>query len=213
MKHLKVSAILILLAISPYAMTQCPNYDASTNDLNDLDSEKVQILKNTLSDEEKEAILLMREEEKLARDVYLHLYDIFPLRPFSNISKSEQAHMDAMLYLIDLYGLEDPVKEKAMGEFTNKELQVLYDELVLKGKQSRVDALEVAALIEEVDIIDLQNALSDVGTHDELNRVYSNLYNASKNHLRAFVRVLRMNGVEYEPSKLGKEQFLTIIEN
>ena len=70
---------------------------------------KSELLKTELTDAEVAGILFMREEEKLARDVYLYLYEIHPLRPFLNISKSEQAHMDAIKYLIDTYGLEDPV--------------------------------------------------------------------------------------------------------
>ncbi len=58
-------------------------------------------LSQQLTSAEMEGILFMREEEKLARDVYLYLYEIYPLRPFLNISKSEQAHMDAIKYLID----------------------------------------------------------------------------------------------------------------
>ena len=54
-----------------------------------------------LSQEEMDGLLFLREEEKLARDTYLMLYDLFGLRNFNNISKSEQAHMDAILYLLD----------------------------------------------------------------------------------------------------------------
>ena len=43
----------------------------------------------------------MREEEKLARDVYLTLYDIWGTPAFNNIASSEQTHMDAVLMLID----------------------------------------------------------------------------------------------------------------
>jgi hypothetical protein len=48
----------------------------------------------TLSKQEEEAILYMREEEKLARDVYDFLYARWSVNPFGNIRRSEQRHMD-----------------------------------------------------------------------------------------------------------------------
>lgn len=164
-----------------------------------------------LTAEEIEGILFMREEEKLARDVYLYLYEIYPLRPFLNISKSEQAHMDAIKYLIDTFGLEDPVGENLEGVFQNEELQELYNDLIEQGSTSEEEALKVGALIEEVDIIDLQAELDSIAQNEEVIRVYTNLCNASENHLRAFSRVLSRYGVEYVPLKLSQEEFDRIL--
>jgi len=50
-----------------------------------------------LSDEETEALLYMREEEKLARDVYLNAYERWKQPIFYNISLAEQNHMDAIV--------------------------------------------------------------------------------------------------------------------
>jgi hypothetical protein len=160
-----------------------------------------------LSQEEIDAIRYMREEEKLARDVYLHLYELYPLRPFFNISKSEQAHMDAILYLINTYGLDDPVGENPEGVFQNQELQQLYDELIETGSAGRVEALKVGAFIEEVDIIDLRTQLEVSAESVEVIRVFNNLCNASERHLKAFVSVLKAYGVEYTPVELEQEEF------
>jgi hypothetical protein len=108
-----------------------------------------------LSDVEAEGILYMREEEKLARDVYLTLYDQWGMQILSNIADSESTHMEAVKTLIDRYGLDDPAAGKGIGEFTNEELKALYDQLVEQGSQSLVDALQVGAAIEEIDILDL----------------------------------------------------------
>ncbi len=155
----------------------------------------------------------MREEEKLARDVYLYLYEIYPLRPFLNISKSEQAHMDAMLYLIDTLNLVDPVGDNPPGVFQNEELQALYNELIERGSESREEALRVGALIEEVDIIDIQRELDENATNEEVIRVYTNLLRASGNHLRAFVGVLGIYDVDYEPVLLEADQFRQILDD
>lgn len=213
MKQIRKKTLLIMLALTSFAMTQCTEYDSTSNVLAQDLSDNGSVVADTLSQEVKSAILFMREEEKLARDAYLTLYDTYPLRPFLNISKSEQAHMDAMLYLIELYGLDDPVKDNPIGLFENEELQALFDELIEIGSESRVEALKVGALIEEVDILDLEAALLEAGPGNEIERVYTNLLNASKNHLRAFVRVLGVNGVEYEPVKLDQKTYLTIIED
>lgn len=206
--------MVLLMAAFSFTTTQCT--ETTANNLQaELDGETLLngAVADELSGEIIDGILYMREEEKLARDVYLYLYEIYPLRPFANISKSEQVHMDAMQYLIGLYNLEDPVKDNPAGVFGNEELQELYNALIERGSKSREEALRVGALIEEVDIIDLQDELEKVAGHDEITRVYTNLCRASGNHLRAFVRVLKMNGVAYAPVELDQESFDEIINN
>ena len=197
-----------------FPITQCTESADMEEDLNrgDLKSE-TSSLSEALSDVEISGILFMREEEKLARDVYLYLYEIYPLRPFLNISKSEQAHMDAIKYLIDTYELVDPVDENPPGVFQNEELQELYNELIEKGSKSREEALKVGALIEEVDITDLQAELEETAKNEDVIRVFTNLCAASENHLRAFVRVLALYDVNYVPVLLEMEEFDRILEN
>jgi hypothetical protein len=208
---MKNAIILLTMALLPNTATQCTNGNPGTGIIAESDPIENFSDSAALSNEIMEAILFMREEEKLARDVYLYLNDIYPLRPFQNISGSEQAHMDAMLYLINLYKLEDPVNDNGPGKFKNKELQSLYDALIEKGSQSKVDALKVGAFIEEVDILDLEEAMEQTADYEEIYRVYSNLCRASENHLRAFVRVLGMNGVDYTPVKLEEDAFRDIL--
>ena len=141
-----------------------------------------------LSATEKESLLYMREEEKLARDVYNAFYDRYGLRVFSNIATSEQAHMDAVLTLLNRYGLADPAAA-APGVFNNDDLQALYDDLIDQGNASLTAALQAAVLIEETDIADLQDGLA-LTSHADLRAVYNNLLRASQNHLRAFSRQL-----------------------
>lgn len=210
----KISAMIVMLAALSCTLTQCT--ETTANELQkSLEGAYLEngVALGELSDETIAGILFMREEEKLARDVYLYLYEIYPLRPFENIARSEQAHMDAIRYLVDLYNLEDPVAENPTGIFKNKELQQLYNTLIERGSQSKEEALRVGALIEEVDIIDLQNEMEKVTEHEQITRVYNNLCRASENHLRAFVRVQKMNGVEYTPVELDFDSFSEIIYN
>ncbi|MEN8254688.1 MAG: DUF2202 domain-containing protein [Verrucomicrobiota bacterium] len=130
-------------------------------------------------------LLFMREEEKLARDVYVTFYAKWNARVFNNISQSEQRHMDAILGLLNTYGLDDPAL--GAGEFSDTELQTLHDNLVADGLQFKLDALMVGALIEEVDIEDIVEAMKRTDKSDIL-AVYGNLLAGSENHLNAFVR-------------------------
>lgn len=138
-----------------------------------------------LSDAETYWLTHMREEEKLARDVYLFLYDTWQSRIFKNIAASEQTHMDAIKTLLDRYGLPDPAEGKGRGEFTDPYFQGLYTDLTQGGSVSLVDAFEVGVFIEETDIDDL-NAAIRASTHKDLITVFSNLLKGSLNHLKAF---------------------------
>ncbi len=144
----------------------------------------------TLSEDEGAALLFMREEEKLAHDVYVTLYDQWGLRVFRNIAASEQKHTDAVAALLDAYGLEDPTVGNAVGEFTNPALQALYDDLVAQGSVSAAEALKVGVTIEELDIADLEQRIAETDNAD-IQLVYRNLLAGSANHLRAFSSTLR----------------------
>jgi hypothetical protein len=165
-----------------------------------------------LSQQEKDAILYMREEEKLARDVYDSLYAKWGGNPFGNIRKSEQIHMDRMKSLINTYKLQDPVEKNKdkHGDFSNDLLQKYYKELVSTGSNSLTEALKAGAKIEELDISDLEERLKQTKKLDIV-ETFNYLKLASENHLRAFVRKLKMQGVNYEPVFLSKDRFDIII--
>jgi len=199
--------MMIMLGLS-LTFTRCSE-GAGTDDGLAPDNAKLKSISQaaSLSEDEIAAIQFMREEEKLARDVYQTLYETFPLRPFLNISKSEQAHMDAILYLIDTYELEDPAGDNPKGVFVNQDLQELYNDLIEQGSECREEALKVGALIEEVDITDLESALAGTAQNEDVIRVFTNLCHASERHLKAFVRVLKIYDVEYAPVHLDQEVF------
>jgi hypothetical protein len=135
----------------------------------------------------------MREEEKLARDVYQQLFGLWSLPVFSNIAKAEQQHMDAVLNLLNTYNLTDPVADNPTGIFTNSALQQLHNDLMIQGAASALSALEVGILIEETDIRDLITATSNTANAN-IQRVYSNLLKGSNNHLAAFTSNLEALG-------------------
>lgn len=166
----------------------------------------------SLSQEEIDGLLLMREEEKLARDVYQTLYDTWGIRIFSNIAQSEQTHTEAVRDLLEKYDLTDPVTDDTIGVFVNEDMQALYNSLTEEGKRSEVDALRVGATIEDLDINDLEDLLKQTDNED-ITLVYENLVRGSRNHLRAFTRQLTNRGEAYEPSYISVEDYEAIIAN
>lgn len=147
----------------------------------------------SLSEIEVAHILYMRQEEKLARDVYLALYDHYVVQDpltaqiFWNIAASEQRHMAALRRLIDCYGLEDPVSDDTVGVFPDSEdgFAEMYDDLVAQGMIGNCEAFGVGMDIENMDIMDIEEALLDVEI-PKVARVLNNLLAGSYNHLEAF---------------------------
>lgn len=164
-----------------------------------------------LTQAEIDSLLFMREEEKLAHDVYVVMYARWRLAVFSNISSAESNHMAALKTLLDRYGVPDPVKGNGTGVFVNQDLQVLYDTLIARGNTSLSEALKVGGLIEEVDIVDLETRLALTKRSDIIN-VYNNLIDGSCNHLRAFSSNLqRRTGETYQPQILSLADYQAII--
>lgn len=153
-----------------------------------------------LTAEEQSNLEFMREEEKLARDVYTYLYGVWGTAVFNTISISEQRHMDAALNSLNFYGIADPAAGNAAGVFTNTTLQQLYDDLVAQGEGSELAALEVGILIEETDIADLDTSIAAT-TRPDLVRLYSNLRKGSLNHLSAFTNNLEALGGDVSGGK------------
>lgn len=135
--------------------------------------------------EEMKTIAFMREEEKLARDVYCFLYERWGLAVFDRIADSEQRHFETMGTLLTRYAIPDPAVSNAPGVFSNEVFTKLYAELTAKGSASVKDALEVGVAIEKLDIADLEKAIPATAKYD-LKRVYTNLMMASHSHLEAF---------------------------
>lgn len=163
-----------------------------------------------LSNEENEGILLIREEEKLARDVYIKLYEIWNLKIFNNISKSEQTHMDRVKTLFNITTITDPIQNDIPGQFQNEELQKLYDELVLKGSNSILDAINIGLTIEDLDIYDLEHLMSQTD-NKEILLVYTNLRDASINHLNSFYRQLQKYDGSYSAQYITDEYLNKIL--
>ena len=150
-------------------------------------------------------LALLREEEKLARDVYLTLFDTWGLNIFLNISAAEQRHTDQVLTRLSALGLADPVMSDAIGVFTEPMFTVLFNDLVSQGNISETDALIVGATIEDLDIRDIQEMAARTTDPTTLS-MYASLECGSRNHMRSFYSALLSRGVTY------RAQFITDAE-
>lgn len=165
---------------------------------------------NALSDEEIAGLFYMREEEKLAHDVYTALYARWGAQVFNNIAQSEAKHTDAVRQRILDHGLVDPAANTPAGVFANAELQAMYNALVNRGQVSLIAALEVACLVEETDIRDLAERRAQVNNEPDIVAVYDNLLCGSRNHVRAFNKQLLAQGGSYTAQVISQAEWNAI---
>ncbi len=160
--------------------------------------------------EDQEALLFMLEEEKLARDTYIYLDQLWGVPQFANIQNSEQSHLNAVAKLLDGYGIEHTILPE--GEFTNQEIKDLYDMFIEDGTVNLTEALKVGAAIEDLDIVDLEDYINAT-SNTTIISVFERLQCGSRNHLRSFVLALENTGSTYTPQFLTGDQYDLIIND
>jgi len=177
----------------------------------DVDCNFITISSIELTDIEKEMLLFVREEEKMAHDVYLFYSEIFKKPVFTNIMKSEKVHMDRVLCLLIHFNIDDPASDEP-GKFTNPDLQEMYNNLISLGSGTIIDALTAGATIEDFDIKDINGwiALTD---NEAIIKVFTCLACASGNHLIAFTTLLDGYDVQYSPQYISSSEYLAIIND
>jgi len=168
--------------------------------------------KETVSTSEKNLLLHMREEEKLARDVYTVLFQVTKVKAFGNIAKAEQQHMDLIKMMLDRYGIKDPLTSDKVGDFPSATFSSLFQTLVLFGINSNVHAELVGAFIEDLDIYDLNQAIKATNNRD-INTVWQNLNRGSRNHMRAFYGLLKAQKILYPGIILSQATILAIVNS
>jgi hypothetical protein len=166
-----------------------------------------------LSNAEAQSIIFMREEEKLARDVYTELYKSYLDSIFINIAASEQTHTDAVSSLIIRYKLNDPMAVDVDGEFENSELQIIYDSLIASGAISLLEGLYVGARVEELDIYDIERLTKIIVDNSDIVLIYNNLLKGSRNHLRSFNKQITLIGGYYTPIYISQTEYNSIVNS
>lgn len=202
MKKLQVfRAVPLLLFITSLTfLSSCTDDDNTDNET----------VNQTITESDKAALIFMLEEEKLARDTYAYLDDLWSVNQFANIKNSEQTHMNAVENLLIQYNLDYIILP--VGEFANQDLQNLYDQFVIDGAVSSANAFQIGATIEDLDIVDLQSNL-DATTNSAIISIFEKLQCGSRNHLRSFIATIELSGNTYVPQFLTQEEFNLIINS
>jgi hypothetical protein len=164
------------------------------------------------------ALAHMWNEEKLAKDIYLAMYDLTGNQTFYNIaSQSETQHQESVQNLIAAYDLNildpdygtgysaDALAAYGPGQYSIDAIKDLYDALYAKGSQSEVDALQVGCMVEVTDINDLDDELAKVQDYSNITTTFEFLRDGSYNHYWAFDRALKAIGVNDGCCSLGAE--------
>lgn len=202
--------IIISIAIATI-FSSCTKDDVITPN-NDITSQINAYPKEPLNADEILSLKWMREEEKLAHDVYITLYSKWNVNVFTNIASSEQTHTNAVLTLLNKYDLTDPVGNNAVGVFSDTTLQDLYLQLVTQGSASIADGFKVGATIEDLDIFDLNSWISKVDNQDII-FVYQNLTKGSRNHMRSFYSQVISSGGFYTAQFISQADLDAIINS
>jgi hypothetical protein len=146
--------------------------------------------KTTASGADPRGVLVyMREEVKLARDVYAVLSDAWRVDVFQGTAGSKQALMEDISDVLAQYGIDDP--PAAAGIFRHAELQELYAYLVDQGMRSVNDALDVTILVEQTVIADVDALINDT-EQTALRAVLTRLKESSLSRLLTLTRHLAM---------------------
>ena len=156
-------------------------------------------------------LTFMREEEKLARDVYLTLANMYPDQDVFNTiaTTSEQTHTDTLRDKLAQLDLPDPNPDTndlpaSIGVFLGEDWGWYFTEkfavLTSMAATSELAALYVGALVEELDMHDIAvcpHVMIEAGYPSPcaleytetpaLINAYNSLIDGSESHLRAYV--------------------------
>ncbi len=163
-----------------------------------------------VNDQEKSDLIFLREEEKLAHDVYIYAFRKYNNSTFSNIANSEQSHTNSVLNLLTQRNISDPAANLKEGEFLNQDLQAIYNSLVATVDSSENHALIVGATIEDLDLNDIHHFYANT-TNSENLLVYDRLTCGSRNHMRSFTKQLTSLGINYQPQFISLSEFNSIV--
>ncbi len=197
---MKTHFLKVSLLLGIFIFLSCSDNENESNSQQNL---------STLTQEDRDGLLFMLEEEKLARDTYSYMYSLWGVNQFSNIKNSEQSHMDAIANELDNFNIAYTILPE--GQFSYPELQNFYDQFVIDGQISKLNALSIGATIEDLDIVDLEEYILET-TNTSIIGIYESLKCGSRNHLRSYVSAIISNGGTYTPQFLSQSEFDEIIE-
>lgn len=131
------------------------------------------------------------EDEHLARAEYEVIMEEFGIqKPFSNIIKAEERHIDMLLPLFDEYNITIP-EDTSAGH-------VIVPESVTSALETGVQA--------EIDNINMYESFLEQDLEVDVREIFEYLKDASENHLKAFERGVSRN----DRNRLGRQNVSNI---
>jgi hypothetical protein len=177
-------------------------------------------LTTNLSQDLKDSLAYMGNEERLAYDVYSNLYTYHKdnngdeIKQLTNIAeKSEIKHIGIVQSIVQRYNLkvddltnvETAVADNNVsfsnmpsGEYDIPEIQSLYEALYNMGTASKIDALKVGCMVEVTDINDLDDyiKIAEESKATDIIEAFKVLRDGSYKHYWAFDKGLKNEGIE-----------------
>jgi hypothetical protein len=174
---------------------------------------------SVLTQDLKDALAHMGNEERLAYDVYHNLYEYHvtenatEVKQLSNISeKSEVLHVGIVQDIVTRYALtaDDltdvnatlannvPFEEMQSGVYDIQAIQELYDTLLAKGETNTTEALMVGCMVEVTDVNDLDTyiTMAEDANATDLVAGFNVLRDGSYSHYWAFDKGLKNAGID-----------------
>ena len=186
---MRTTLLTALVLVPALALGACTDTSETTTDTS-VTTEATEATEAADTDDRDALLQRLIEEEKVAHDLYTAFDENYGTQVFSNITRGEVGHQDAVLRVLDAAGTDDP-RTGVPGEFTDPELQELYDDLLARGLASETAAYQVGVDFETWDITELENDLAATPEDDtELRELLQFLIDGSQRHLAAFERQL-----------------------
>jgi len=191
------AVILILLMSGPASPATASRVEAGNSDLDVYEAWQV---------------TWMYDQEKLARDLANKFLSRWGDPEFLTTAAAEQRHMDELLAVMNLYGLDPLIQTDTDGEFGDERHSDAFSSLMSRGWQSQRDAYIAAAYLEEWDIQEFTASIADSG-ETRLTEVYSWLLAGAREQLRFLVSRVLGHGSSYEAQILSQSEVDAICSN
>lgn len=170
MKTKKIkSSVYTLLVVFTLAMIL-----SSCSKDNELDAPMINTTQtdNALSNFEQEDLIYLAEKEKFHRDVYQTIYDANQLAFVSQLCNCDENFLDQLSIKIDKYGLDNPVINKATGEFENTGLQYRFNYFETIDMTDDLITISFAKEMEAEMLNEIQLYLEQLDGNADLRAIY-----------------------------------------
>jgi len=232
MSYLNIKPILVSSILASFLLTACgeENLNESSELASDINfpsavTDALLAPSNNLTQEVKNTLSYMGNEERLAYDVYMKMNEYYPdIMQFEKIAQNgEKQHILAMQELIKKYVssyddftnidltplsyFDTEIEDMEAGVYDISTIQNLYDSLIAIGGESNIKALEVACMIEVIDVNDLDHDISiaEESNADDVVAVFNFLRDGSYSHYWAFDKGLINLGITDGCCSLGED--------